>query len=260
MPDDNQTPPGAQNPDPTPIPTTPPPPPKPVEETPAEPVAPAPVEIETAPPAAEPAATPPEEQTEAATPEAEPEPVVSLEPAEPQLAEEEVIQGAPAKPGDKPEEPEQIAVEEQDVPASTEGDSSVPPQRSVDPQPKTGFKTDGVTPLDGEEKVFAGLGYVGILALLPLLARRESDFAQHHGRQGLVVAVAFIFLWLLSRLSYSFAILVFILQIVAIVGGFVLAYKGDWFRIPGLYDLSLNLKFKPKPEAPKAAPPSENPE
>ncbi|MCK5472312.1 DUF4229 domain-containing protein [Candidatus Gracilibacteria bacterium] len=90
------------------------------------------------------------------------------------------------------------------------------------------------------------MGYVGILALLPLLARRDSEFAQHHGRQGLVVAIIFIVLWLFAKLGGTFSTLVFVLQFAAIVGGFALSYKGDWFRIPGIYDISLKIKLNPQ--------------
>lgn len=119
--------------------------------------------------------------------------------------------------------------------------------KKTNPQPKTGMKADG-NPLDGEEKIFAAIGYIGILALVPLLAKRNSEFCQHHGKQSLVVAVLFVFLWLLAKFSYSLAVLVFILQVVAIIGGFLLAFKGDWFRIPGIYNLSLKLDFAKKME------------
>jgi uncharacterized membrane protein len=136
------------------------------------------------------------------------------------------------------------------------GDKVIPTPESilkkaavVSNQPQTDKRPDG-TPLEGEEKIFAAIGYIGILALVPLLAKRDSEFCQHHGRQGLVVAVIFVFLWMLANFSYALAVLVFILQLVAIVGGFLLAFKGDWFRIPGIYELSLKLDWKKKMQAP----------
>jgi uncharacterized membrane protein len=122
----------------------------------------------------------------------------------------------------------------------------------VSNQPQTDKRPDG-TPLDGEEKIFAAIGYIGILALVPLLVKRNSEFCQHHGRQALIVAVAFIFLWMIAAFSYSIAVLTFILQMVAIVGGFLLAFKGDWFRIPIIYELSLRLDWQKKLQTPPQA-------
>jgi len=122
-------------------------------------------------------------------------------------------------------------------------------KKTASNQPQTDKRPDG-TPLDGEEKIFAAIGYIGILALVPLLMKRKSEFCQHHGRQALVVAIIFVFLWMLAAFSYSIAVLTFILQLVAIVGGFLLAFKGDWFRIPGIYELSLKLDWQKKLQTP----------
>lgn len=41
-----------------------------------------------------------------------------------------------------------------------------------------------------ENKAITFLSYLGILALVPLLAKKESKFAQFHAKQGLVLAIA----------------------------------------------------------------------
>ncbi len=43
-----------------------------------------------------------------------------------------------------------------------------------------------------ENKVIALLSYLGILFLVPLLAKKDSPFAQFHAKQGLVLFVVFI--------------------------------------------------------------------
>jgi len=186
-------------------------------------------------------------------------------------SQEKIITGAPSRSGDKPEpvrpsnstqplnsapsaQTEQEQTGQIQQTARTETTIKQTPKKTgSDPQPPVDKKPDG-TPLDGEEKIFSAVGYVGILALLPLLARRDSDFCQHHGRQGLILAIIFIFLWMFAKISSTFWILILLLQIVAIVAGFLLAYKGDWFRIPGIYDLSLKLKFSQKPPPPPPPP------
>src|SRR5437762_547806 len=46
-------------------------------------------------------------------------------------------------------------------------------------------------PKDVEQnKVYAILAYLGILVLVPLLAAKESKFAQYHANQGLVLFIA----------------------------------------------------------------------
>ena len=166
-----------------------------------------------------------------------------------QTIEGEIIQGAPEKPGDKVE-PTEVAQTQQNAPAATTvaPGTKKPVLEKLHP---TGKKPDG-TPLDGEEKTFAAVGYVGILALLPLLARRDSEFCQHHGRQGLVVAIILIFFWMITSAA-GLTVLFVILQIAAIVGGFLLAYKGDWFKIPGIYELSLKLKMDQTKQAPPSS-------
>lgn len=75
-----------------------------------------------------------------------------------------------------------------------------------------------------ENKVMAVLAYVGILVLVPLLAAKDSKFAQYHAKQGLVVFIAEIILvvinvipvvgWIVSFIGF---IIVLILSIMGIV-------------------------------------------
>jgi uncharacterized membrane protein len=46
-----------------------------------------------------------------------------------------------------------------------------------------------------DNKLWAILGYFGVLCLLPLLAKKESKFAQFHAKQGLVMLVGEFFVW-----------------------------------------------------------------
>ncbi len=165
---------------------------------------------------------------------------------------EEVIVGAPSKPGDKAET-EKVSIEESSPPEP----AAVLPKMSEqmgEQKPKTGFQKDGITPLDAEEKLFSAIGYISFLALLPLLARRDSEFAQHHGRQSLVIFIIIFALTLLLSFSDTMHTLAAISTLVVAIGGGMLAYKGDWFKVPGIYDLSLRLKKeteKKSEEAPR---------
>ncbi len=89
-------------------------------------------------------------------------------------------------------------------------------------------------------RVLAAIGYIGILCLIPLLLYRTSAFAQFHGRQAFVVFVVWLvssfFFWIpfLGAIHFLFLLCVTML-------GFVKAYNGEFFRIPVIYDWSLNI-------------------
>ena len=40
-----------------------------------------------------------------------------------------------------------------------------------------------------ENKAMAAIGYLGILFLIPLLANKDSPFAQYHAKQGMVLPI-----------------------------------------------------------------------
>lgn len=264
----NPTPPVNPNPNPTPaanlvtppmLAETPKPPmvtPTPIPTPVAQPAAAIPTPTPT--PAAAPIQTPPP----APTPTPAPQPVIHSEMQKPATPVTPAPQPQPvAKPYTPPAAPIQQTPPPAAQPQPQTFSAGIKPGDKVNPtpvevlkkaasnQPQTDKRPDG-TPLDGEEKIFAAIGYIGILALVPLLVKRNSEFCQHHGRQALVVAVIFIFLWMIAAFSYSIAVLTFILQLVAIVGGFLLAFKGDWFRIPGIYELSLKLDWQKKLQTP----------
>jgi uncharacterized membrane protein len=63
-----------------------------------------------------------------------------------------------------------------------------------------------------ENKVIAAIGYLGILCLVPLLGKKDSPFAQFHGKQGLVLFIA-------GMLIGVVAIIPFLGWLIAMVGG-----------------------------------------
>ena len=92
-----------------------------------------------------------------------------------------------------------------------------------------------------ENKIFAVLAYLGILVVIPLLAKKDSKFAMFHAKQGLVLLIAWVIAWLLS-----FVFIGFILDIVLIVfsiWGIVNAATGKWAKLPLVGDLAEKFKF-----------------
>lgn len=100
-----------------------------------------------------------------------------------------------------------------------------------------------------DNKLFAAIAYLGILAFIPLLLKKDSPFAQHHGRQGL----ALFFVWI------AWGIIGFILSLVPSLGalislgylalvvlmavGFSKAWKGELWQLPAIGEYAKKLKF-----------------
>jgi len=75
-----------------------------------------------------------------------------------------------------------------------------------------------------ENKAITFLSYLGILALVPLLAKKESKFAQFHAKQGLVLAVAVaVGVWVSGIIPFLGW---FIMAPVISIGGIVLMIMG----------------------------------
>lgn len=97
-----------------------------------------------------------------------------------------------------------------------------------------------------DSKVIAVIGYLGILCLVPLLAKKDSPFAQYHGKQGLVLLIFEVIImmiawipiigWFLSPIGW---IIVLIFTII----GMVNALNGSKKELPviGKYAKSLNI-------------------
>ncbi len=80
------------------------------------------------------------------------------------------------------------------------------PQKSYDPD-------------IADNRFLAATGYLFILCLVPLTLRKDSKFAQFHGKQGLVLTIAAVLLWFAS----------FILTFVPILGWLIMA--AGWISI-----------------------------
>jgi uncharacterized membrane protein len=97
-----------------------------------------------------------------------------------------------------------------------------------------------------ENKLIAAIGYLGILCLIPLLGKRESAFCQFHGKQGLVIFVAWIILWvcniipILGQIVWalgSIAILVLVIM------GMIHALNGEEWELPVLGQYAKQIKL-----------------
>ena len=104
--------------------------------------------------------------------------------------------------------------------------------------PQSGFASD--------DRFFAAIGYLGILCLVPLLLKKQSAFAQHHGKQGLVILIAWLGLWvgmivpILGQIVWSLGSLALMILIIL---GMINAFQGKMWEMPVLGKYAKTLKL-----------------
>lgn len=97
-----------------------------------------------------------------------------------------------------------------------------------------------------EDRLFAAIGYLGILCLVPLLLKKDSAFAQHHGKQGLVILIVWLALWvgmiipILGQIVWTLGSIVLL---VLIILGMVNALQGRRWDIPILAKYAKQIKL-----------------
>jgi uncharacterized membrane protein len=97
--------------------------------------------------------------------------------------------------------------------------------------------------LDAEiNKNIAAMSYLWILCLVPLLGKRDSEYAQFHAKQGLVLfgieLVASLFVWF-----PVFGQLFMLALLVISVMGVVKTLNEEWWEIPFIYEWSKKIKL-----------------
>ncbi|MDD3888158.1 MAG: hypothetical protein PHN19_05355 [Patescibacteria group bacterium] len=92
-----------------------------------------------------------------------------------------------------------------------------------------------------ENKIFAVLSYLGVLVIVPLLAKKDSKFAMFHAKQGLVLMIGWVISWLLSFVFIGF--ILDVIMIVFSIWGIVNAATGKFAKLPVIGDLAEKFKF-----------------
>lgn len=99
-----------------------------------------------------------------------------------------------------------------------------------------------------DNKIIAAIAYLGVLAFIPLLLKKNSQFAQHHARQGLALFIVWI-VWGIVGLFFSLAQLSalvslgYLALVVVMVIGFFKAWKGELWQLPIIGEYAKKLKF-----------------
>ena len=112
------------------------------------------------------------------------------------------------------------------IETSTEENREVP--QALDPEIREG-------------KFFAIIGYIFVLCFVPLFLRRDNEFAQFHGRQGLVLFILELASAILTvvpvvgEAAFKGACLIF--GIFSLIG-IVKAFRNQYWKMPVIYRIS----------------------
>ncbi len=102
-----------------------------------------------------------------------------------------------------------------------------------------GNQSSSVSP---EEKNIAVLSYLFLLFLVPLLLKRDSEFAQFHAKQGLVLAIAWFVVMIFGMIPFI-GMLLWLFCLVLSIIGIVNALSGQKKPLPIIGKYADNFKI-----------------
>ncbi len=100
-----------------------------------------------------------------------------------------------------------------------------------------------------DNKVMALLSYIGVLVLVPLLAKKDSKYAQFHAKQGLVLFLGEVIngiLYLIPGVNFVWFFIGWIVSIFFIIlsiMGIINAYQGHAKELPVIGGLAPKIKL-----------------
>ncbi len=107
------------------------------------------------------------------------------------------------------------------------------------------FKKEVVDEQD--DGVIAAIGYIWILFLIPMFLKKESEFCQHHAKQGLVLFVFSIIIAILGSIPvfgwFIIAPIGAVITIVLMLLGIVNALRNSMWEMPYLGKYAKKLNF-----------------
>jgi uncharacterized membrane protein len=87
----------------------------------------------------------------------------------------------------------------------------------------------------GEQIVFGILAYLGILVLIPLLVKKDDDFVHFHAKQGLVMLIVWIAVWIVAMVPFIGWVLGSLLWLIVAIVSLIAIVKvlmGEKWEIP----------------------------
>ena len=89
-----------------------------------------------------------------------------------------------------------------------------------------------------EGKVFAILAYLSILCIIPLVLKKDNSFVLSHGKQGLVIFIAEVAVFVVSVIFEPiFRPFIFFLGVLSL-WGIITVLKGEYVKLPIIADIA----------------------
>ena len=86
------------------------------------------------------------------------------------------------------------------------------PEPAPEPSPETPHNSDS------DQSLFMGiLAYLGVLVIIPLLTSKENPFIKFHIKQGLVLVICEIILWVAMKMFWPLMPLIGIIQLILFI-------------------------------------------
>lgn len=93
-----------------------------------------------------------------------------------------------------------------------------------------------------EGKIFAFMGYLSFLCIIPLVFKKDNSFALFHAKQGLVIFVAEVTVFILSIIINIKSLGILIFGLLSLWGIFQ-ALSGKTTKIPIVYDIAEKISL-----------------
>jgi len=119
----------------------------------------------------------------------------------------------------------------------------------MESQPVHGTVVPHFDPKDVKENtLYAALSYVSVLSLVMLVTKKDSPFVQEHAKQGVVLFIAEIIIWIVGMAIPVLGWFIIgpignLLMLVASIVGFVKAVQGEFWEIPYLGKYRSKVNF-----------------
>jgi len=88
-----------------------------------------------------------------------------------------------------------------------------------------------------DSNLMAALSYLWLLSVVMLLVKKDDPFVQFHAKQGVVLFLCSIVLWVIPVVGWLLNMLVTI----AVIVGFIMAIQGKEYKLPVVSDLAAKI-------------------
>ncbi len=96
---------------------------------------------------------------------------------------------------------------------------------------------------DADDKIFSILAYLSILCILPLLFKRDSEFVRFHGKQGLVLFIGEVAVFILSIVFPWFLKLGLFVLLAVSFFGIIDALRGQKTALPVISEIANRISI-----------------